>query len=94
MICEISLSAGTGNLILSPVNGHNGFFRSFGGGGDNMFFYYIRNDRTHEWESGTGHMKDPVTLCRDMVISSSNNDAPVNFSPGPKAVVNDMDFNA
>lgn len=66
------------------------FHTAFGQGGMDMFLYLIRHRCTAEWEVGTGHLRDAVTLVRDTVIASSQGDGPVDFSAGLKDVTNDI----
>ncbi len=90
LVQQATLSTGTGNIVLSPQNGRQSFNAAFGTGGSDMFFYFISHRTAAEWEVGTGHLFDAATLVRDTVISSSNANAPVNFSAGDKDVVNDV----
>lgn len=75
---------------MSAQSGRQSFNAAFGTGGTDMFFYFISHHSAAEWEVGTGHLLDAVTLVRDTVVSSSNANALVNFSAGNKDVVNDI----
>lgn len=90
LVQQHSLSAGAGAFLLGAVPGCRGFAEAFGTGGNDMFFYFIRHRSAPEWEIGTGHMADAVTLVRDSVIASSAGEAKVAFSAGEKDVVNDI----
>lgn len=90
LVQQTTVSTGTGNLTLAALNGRQGFNAAFGSGGTDVFFYFIAHKTAPEWEVGTGHMADALTLVRDTVLASSNNGTAVNFSAGDKDVVNDM----
>lgn len=90
LVQQLSASTGTGNIVMSAQSGRQSFSAAFGTGGTDMFFYFISHQSAAEWEVGTGHLFDAVTLVRDTVISSSNANALVNFSAGNKDVVNDI----
>jgi len=56
-------------------------------GDGNSCFYCIAGQGTSEWEVGIGTYTSATnSLSRDSVISSSNANAPVNFSAGAKDV--------
>ena len=91
LVHENSTSTGTSNFTLFAVNGRQRFSAAFGTGATlNVFDYFISSQATAEWERGTGHMSDLNTLVRDTVRESSNGGSAVNFSAGPKDVVNDI----
>ncbi len=90
LVHQKTVSAGTGNLTLTPVNGRQSFYQGFGSGGADMFFYFVSHTHAAEWEVGTGHLSDAATLVRDTVIASSAGVAKINFSAGTKDVVNDI----
>jgi hypothetical protein len=81
---ETSQSFGAGDFTLHGIS----FAMRYGTGGNDMFFYTIRHDAKGEWECGTGHMADAVTLVRDRVIASSAAGGLVDFSRGDKRVDN------
>jgi hypothetical protein len=89
-VCETTMSTGCGAFALSVCDGSRSFYSTFGSGGDDVFLYLIRHRTTDEWEVGTGHLSDAATLVRDTVVASSNHDAPVNFSPGTKDILNNI----
>ena len=84
-------STGAGAVTLGAPSGRRSFYSLFGAGGNDMFFYCISHQTAAEWELGTGHLSDAVTLVRDTVIASSNNNALVDFSAGNKSVINGID---
>lgn len=90
LVQQTTVSTGTGNLTLAALNGRQGFNAAFGSGGSNVFYYFITHRTAPEWEVGTGHMADALTLVRDTILASSNGGTAVNFSAGDKDVVNDM----
>ena len=81
-----SRTTGTGTFLLeAPVAG----FRGFSVIGDGNTTYYGIIDNRGEWEIGIGtYDADSTieTLSRDTVLSSSNNNLPVNFLAGSKNV--------
>lgn len=87
-IFQTTTSTGLGQMDLSAPAGAALFATHFATGGDNMFFYLIKHNLTNEWEYGTAHLHDHVTLIRDTVISSSHDNARVDFSEGCKTVTN------
>lgn len=91
LVQQATTSNGTGDLILNAVNGRQSFNSAFGNGVTlNVFYYFIAHQTLVEWEIGTGHLSDSVTLVRDTVIASSNLNLAVNFSAGAKDIVNDL----
>ena len=84
---DTTTTTGTGAVTLSnsaPVG-----FRTFGAGvGDgNTTYYTIAGLGTSEWEVGIGtYTASGTSLSRDIVLSSSNANALVPFSAGPKDV--------
>lgn len=91
LVQQRSDSTGAGDFTLSPVGGRRSFYSAFGPGGSDVFFYFITHSTAAEWEVGTGHLADAVTLVRDTVISSSaGGTEKVDFTPGRKDVVNDL----
>lgn len=82
---ETSTSTGTGNFTLAgAVSQFQSFNSAFG---TNVEFYYAIVGQTGtEWEVGEGYLSGSTTLVRDVVYSSSNSNAAVNFSAGTKDV--------
>jgi hypothetical protein len=89
-IRQTSHGTGTGSLILNVQKGRPSFYAFFGVGGADMFFYSIVHAAADEWEAGTGHLQDAVTLVRDTVVTSSNKNTWVDFSAGEKEIVNTL----
>jgi hypothetical protein len=84
---ETSTTTGTGNVtLLGAVAQFVAFSARFAV--DEPFYYVIAGQSGVEWEVGEGHLSAASTLVRDRVIQSSNADAAVNFSAGPKDVFN------
>lgn len=82
---ESTNTTGTGPLtLLGAVTG----YQSFAAIGDgNTTYYTIAGVGTSEWETGLGtYSTTGPTLARTTVLSSSNNNAAVNFSSGTKNV--------
>ena len=88
MVVEKTMDTGCDVLVLEPVSGKPSFASYYPFGGDNMFFYFIEHENGTEWEYGTGHLRDCITLARDTVIQSSNRNGPVCFSAGHKIIRN------
>lgn len=88
MIVEKTVDTGCDALVMQPVSGKISFASYYPSGGDNMFFYLVEHENGTEWEYGTGHLKDCITLARDTVIQSSNRNRPVCFSAGHKIIRN------
>ena len=80
---ETTTSTGTGAVTLAgAVTGYQGF--SVIGNG-NSTYYAISG--ANEWEVGIGtYTSSGTSLSRDLVLESSNSNALVNFSAGPKDV--------
>lgn len=84
---ETSTTTGTGTLSLAgAVSKYQGLVAAIGNGKSGC--YVIVNRDAAEWEVGIGVITDaaPDTLSRDLVLSSSNAGALVNFSAGTKDV--------
>lgn len=90
LVQQKTTSTGDGSLTLTALNGRQSFYSAFGTGGTDMFFYFVMHADADEWEVGTGHLSDAITLVRDTVIASSNANAAVSFSAGDKYIVNDI----
>jgi hypothetical protein len=87
LVHEQSTTTGTGNFTLSQISGKQTFSAAFGTGTTtDIFEYFISNEVANEWEHGTGHMSDSVTLVRDTIWDSSNSGSAVSFSSGTKDV--------
>jgi hypothetical protein len=87
LVHEQSTTTGTGNFILSQISGKQTFSAAFGTGTTtDIFEYFISNEVANEWEHGTGHMTDSLTLVRDTIWDSSNSGSAVSFSSGTKDV--------
>lgn len=91
---EQTEDTGTGDLILSPVDGARRLATANGTGSSNTFDCYIYNTSTSgdslEWEYSNCYMSGPDTLVRDTVIESSNSNSLTNFTSGTKNVVVDV----
>lgn len=86
---EITLTTGTGNISLAgAADGFRTFAASFGE--FDQFYYCVSSDASLEYEVGIGHFLDANknVIVRDRVLTSSNNNALVNFSAGTKDVMN------
>lgn len=81
-VSETSTTTGTGNFTLAGAQPGYQSFSAIGTG--NSTYYCIAG--TTEWEVGIGTYTSPNTLSRDVVLSSSNSGAKVNFSAGTKEV--------
>jgi len=84
---ENSVTVGLGTFSLSGApTGRRSFVDAIGSG--NPTIYTIENDDGTQWEIGQGVVTaaGPDTLTRASVIASSNANALVNFSAGPKTV--------
>jgi hypothetical protein len=83
---ETTATTGTGTLTLAgAVSQFQGFQTAFGAG-PLVVQYAIVGQGSTEWETGEGTFTSPSTLTRDLVRSSSNANALVNFSAGTKDV--------
>ena len=82
---ETTTTAGTGSVTLDgAVTGYQTFAVV---GDSNTTYYCIAGQGTAEWEVGIGtYSTTGPTLSRDTVLSSSNGNALVSFSSGPKSV--------
>lgn len=88
---ETSTSTGTGNFTLAGAyTGFQSFNTAFGTASVDFIYQIEAIDAsgtpTGDWEVGIGYLSDSTTLVRDIVLESSNSDAPVNFSAGSKNV--------
>lgn len=82
---ETSTTTGTGALtLLGAVTQFQAFATAFDVG--SLLQYAIVGQTGTEWEVGVGTLTGTSTLSRDIVRSSSNADALVNFSAGTKDV--------
>ena len=92
LVKQVTADVGAGDLTLSTSPGGTQTFSGAFGTGvtTDTFYYFISHTSSVEWEIGSGHMSDAVTLVRDTVLKSSNANNPVVFSVGLKAVVNDL----
>lgn len=84
---DSTTTTGTGNATLSGT-APSGFrtFASALGSGSVTVPYCIQNTANGEWEVGEGTFNGTTTLSRDVVRSSSNAGALVNFAAGTKDV--------
>lgn len=84
---ESTTTTGTGAVSLAGAAAGFRAFASVLANGDRCF-YMIQGQATTEWETGIGLFSTSgTTLTREQVLSSSNADAAVTFSAGPKDVV-------
>lgn len=76
--------SGTAAITLagSPPSGYRSFAAAFAPGSS---VYYVAADNAGNWEVGFGTLTSGTTLTRDIVTSSSNANAAVNF-PASSAV--------
>ena len=80
---ETTTSTGTGNLTLAgAASGYRSFHGAFGAAQD--FYYVIAGGA--QWECGIGQISGTTTLVRGTVLTSSNNNAAVDFAAGTKTV--------
>ena len=82
---ETSTTAGTGALTLAGAAAKSRTFSSVLATNDTCF-YAVQSQATEEWEVGVGKLTAATTFSRDVVLSSSNASALVNFSAGTKDV--------
>lgn len=84
---ETTTTTGTGAITLSGTApaGRQTFAAGFGAG-SSFVGYCIQGQTPGEWEVGKGTFNGTTTLTRDVVRSSSNSGALVNFSAGTKDV--------
>jgi hypothetical protein len=81
---EVSTSSGLGSFTPSGAfTGFTTFAAAIGAG--NTTYYTITNDSLAQWEVGVGTF-DGTVISRDIVLTSSNADAKVNFGVGSKEV--------
>lgn len=83
---ETSTTTGTGSFTLSGAVSQYQSFQTAFGSSPIMVQYAIVGQTGTEWEVGRGTFTAPSTLTRDLVASSSNSNALVNFSAGTKDV--------
>lgn len=86
---DTTTTTGTGNVTLSGTapTGFQDFNTTFG---TQVRFPYVIDGGTGEWEVGLGYLSASTTLVRELVQSSSNAAALVNFSAGTKDVFCDV----
>ncbi|HYQ42764.1 MAG TPA: hypothetical protein VER11_12375 [Polyangiaceae bacterium] len=82
---ETSTTAGTGALTLAGAAAKSRTFSSVLATNDTCF-YAVQSQSAEEWEVGVGKLTAATTFSRDVVLSSSNASALVNFSAGTKDV--------
>lgn len=92
---ESSTTTGTGNFTLggAPDTSYQTFNAVFGNGTSataKRFRYVIVDGTNGAFETGLGYLSGATTLVREVVTSSSNSNAAVNFSSGTKTVFNDV----
>ena len=91
LVHQTSVSTGPGAFALTAVNGRNNFAAAYGIGGSAVFWYFITNRQTVEWEVGVGHMSAAGILERDAVIQNHLGTlALVNFAVGTKDITSDI----
>lgn len=83
---ETTTTTGTGSLTLSgtAAAGYERFQDAYAV--NETVPYCIQDTANNAFEVGLGVLSGTTTLTRDIVISSSNSDALVNFSAGTKDV--------
>lgn len=83
---DTTTSIGTGAIVLADTSstGYRTFAVGFGAG--SRLVGYCIEGATGEWEVGKGTFNGTTGLTRDLVRSSSNSNALVNFSAGTKTV--------
>lgn len=86
---ETTTTTGTSDITLAGAVSQFSSFTSRFATGD-YFHYTIVGQTGTEWEVGIGHLSGSTTLVRDVVLTSSNSDALVNFSAGTKDVFCDI----
>lgn len=84
-VVETSTSEGTGNITLGGVVGKGIAFSAVCANNDTLE-YSISHDTLNEIETGMGTFTTGGILVRTKVYTSTNTNALVNFSPGPKTV--------
>ena len=81
---EATSTTGTGNVTLGgPAVGYQAF-STIGNG--NVTYYCIAGQGTADWEVGVGTYVSPSTFIRNVIFSSSNSGAIVNFPAGLKDI--------
>jgi hypothetical protein len=87
---ETTSTGGTGPLSLGGAfPGFTTFSAAIGDG--NTTFYTISNSTDNTWEVGAGtYSATGNVLSRDIVFTSSNSNALVNFATGPKDIFCDL----
>jgi hypothetical protein len=84
-IKETTASTGTGSIALDGAAiGYRTFISSMSVG--DTCFYCIDGKSTGEWETGLGTLSSSNVLARTSILASSNSNAAVSFSSGPKEV--------
>lgn len=85
---DTTTSTGTGSITLAGTapTGMRTFASAFGSGTTPNVGYVIQGQTGGEWEVGEGTFNGTTGLTRDVVRSSSNSGALVNFSAGTKDV--------
>jgi len=93
-VAETATTTGTGNFTLAgAITGYRTFSSVFD---LNLMLKYAivavdgSSVPTGEWEVGRGYLSGSTTLVRDIVESSSNAGALVNFGAGSKQVFNQI----
>lgn len=82
---EISTTTGTGDMLLGGADlGFQAFDDALDVG--DVTYYTITQDSVGAWEVGQGRYSATGTLARDIVFSSSNSGALVDFASGTKSV--------
>lgn len=91
-IKETTTTVGTSDITLAgAVSQFRSFSSVFAAGAAGVYdpiYYAIVGQSGTEWEVGKGHLSNATTLVRDVVFTSSNSNAAVNFSAGTKDVFN------
>jgi hypothetical protein len=94
---EVSLSQGTGDLVLAGTGTGFVTFSAECADGD-TFDYAVTNPGTAEWETGVGTFNSGAnSITRTTIYASSNSGSATNFSAGNKQVfitVNSASFEA
>lgn len=90
-VYEQTRTTGTADVVLTgAIVGYQSFFAAFGASG--QCYYVIAHPTLNEWEIGLSNGVTSVSgsyvLARTTVITSSNANAKVSFSPGAKEVRN------
>ena len=87
MMVMMSVTTGTGPLMIGSVTGWRTAAEAAGAGEENLFWYTIRHIAAAEYEIGHGYV-DVTTgqLIRHEVVESSSDNGPVDFSEGTKEV--------